>query len=115
MTTRFDCSYDRLQPTTWGTYLSWGNENRNAPLRASSPPGTPDGLVSNFELKSLDGTANPYLALAAIIAAGIDGLRRHLPLPEPVGKIIYTIRFFTFYFASTYVSKNMTLVSKSWS
>ncbi|KEH42130.1 putative glutamine synthetase [Medicago truncatula] len=77
-------SYDRLQPTTWGSYLLWGNENRAAPLRASSPPGTPDGLVSNFELKLLDGIANPYLALAATIAAGIDGLRQHLPLPEPV-------------------------------
>ena len=83
------CSYDRLQPNTWsGAYLCWGNENREAPLRAASPPGTPDGLVSNFEIKSFDGSANPYLGLAAIVAAGIDGLRRHLSLPEPVGKII---------------------------
>ncbi|KAL2323182.1 hypothetical protein Fmac_027561 [Flemingia macrophylla] len=78
-------SYDRLQPNTCsGAYLFWGNENKEAPLRASSPPGTPDGLVSNFEIKSFDGSANPYLGLAAILAAGIDGLRRHLPLPEPV-------------------------------
>ncbi|XP_020205025.1 protein fluG [Cajanus cajan] len=78
-------SYDRLQPNTWsGAYLFWGNENKEAPLRASSPPGTPNGLVSNFEIKSFDGSANPYLGLAAILAAGIDGLRRHLPLPEPV-------------------------------
>ncbi|KAJ1419453.1 Glutamine synthetase, catalytic domain [Sesbania bispinosa] len=78
-------SYDRLQPQTWsGAYLFWGNENKEAPLRASSPPGIPDGFVSNFEIKSFDGSANPYLGLAAIIAAGIDGLRRHLSLPEPV-------------------------------
>ncbi|TKY52995.1 fluG protein [Spatholobus suberectus] len=78
-------SYDRLQPNTWsGAYLFWGNENKEAPLRATSPPGTPDGLVSNFEMKSFDGAANPYLGLAAILAAGIDGLRRHLSLPEPV-------------------------------
>ncbi|ESW16388.1 hypothetical protein PHAVU_007G152500 [Phaseolus vulgaris] len=78
-------SYDRLQPNTWsGAYLFWGNENKEAPLRASSPPGTLDGLATNFEMKSFDGSANPYLGLAAIIAAGIDGLRRHLPLPEPV-------------------------------
>lgn len=57
-------------------------------MRASSPPGTPSGLVSNFEVKSFDGSANPYSGLAAIIAAGIDGLRRHLSLPEPVGKIV---------------------------
>ncbi|KAK2401154.1 type-1 glutamine synthetase [Trifolium repens] len=80
-------SYDRLQPNTWsGAYLFWGNENKEAPIRATSPPGTPGGLVSNFEVKSFDGTANPYLGLAAIIAAGIDGLRRHLSLPEPVDK-----------------------------
>lgn len=86
---KFLGSYDRLQPNTWsGAYLFWGNENKEAPLRASSPPGTPDGLMSNFEMKSFDGAANPYLGLAAILAAGIDGLRRHLPLPEPVGKII---------------------------
>ncbi|XP_052730962.1 protein fluG isoform X2 [Vigna angularis] len=78
-------SYDRLQPNTWsGAYLFWGNENKEAPLRASSPPGTLDGLATNFEMKSFDGSANPYLGLAAILAAGIDGLRRHLPLPEPV-------------------------------
>jgi glutamine synthetase len=87
VTTQFDCSYDRLQPTTWGSYLLWGKENRNAPLRSCSP-GTPDGSVSNFEFKPFDGTANPYLGLAATIAAGIDGLRRHLSLPEPIGKII---------------------------
>jgi len=95
ITAQFDCSYDRLQSDKWGAYLLWGNENREAPLRASSPPGTPSGLVSNFELKLLDGTANPYLALAATIAAGIDGLRRHLSLTEPVGKIIkilYTLK-----------------------
>ncbi|CAK8571476.1 unnamed protein product [Lathyrus sativus] len=77
-------SYERLQSTTWGTYLFWGNENKDAPLRASSSPGTPDGLKSNFEIKLMDGCANPYLGLSAIIAAGIDGLRRHLTLPEPV-------------------------------
>ncbi|KAE9590024.1 putative glutamine synthetase [Lupinus albus] len=78
-------SYDRLQPNTWsGAYLCWGNENREAPLRAASPPGTPYGQISNFEIKAFDGSANPHLGLAAIIAAGIDGLRRHLPLPEPV-------------------------------
>ncbi|XP_058771183.1 protein fluG-like [Vicia villosa] len=78
-------SYDRLQPNTWsGAYLFWGNENKEAPLRASSPPGTRSGFTSNFEIKSFDGSANPYLGLAAIVAAGIDGLRRHLSLPEPV-------------------------------
>ncbi|KAJ7972323.1 Glutamate-ammonia ligase-like protein [Quillaja saponaria] len=78
-------SYDRILPNTWsGAYQCWGRENREAPLRTACPPGVPDGLVSNFEIKSFDGCANPHLGLAAIVAAGIDGLRRHLSLPKPV-------------------------------
>ncbi|KAL5709751.1 glutamine synthetase [Ranunculus cassubicifolius] len=80
-------SYDRIQPNTWsGAYHCWGKENREAPLRTACPPGISDGLVSNFELKSFDGCANPHLGLASILAAGIDGLRRHLSLPEPIDK-----------------------------
>ncbi|XP_021289768.1 protein fluG [Herrania umbratica] len=78
-------SYDRIQPNTWsGAYQCWGKENREAPLRTACPPGIPNGFVSNFEIKSFDGCANPHLGLAAIIAAGIDGLRRHLHLPDPI-------------------------------
>ncbi|XP_010556518.1 PREDICTED: protein fluG isoform X2 [Tarenaya hassleriana] len=78
-------SYDRIQPNTWsGAFQCWGMENREAPIRTACPPGEPEGSVTNFEIKSFDGCANPHLGLAAIIAAGIDGLRRHLPLPEPI-------------------------------
>ncbi|KAK1662808.1 hypothetical protein QYE76_050967 [Lolium multiflorum] len=78
-------SYDRIQPNTWsGAYLCWGKENREAPLRTACPPGVPLDMVSNFEIKSFDGCANPHLGLAAIVAAGIDGLRRGLKLPEPI-------------------------------
>lgn len=80
-------SYDRLQPHMWsGAYLCWGQENKEAPLRTACPPGVPDGYVSNFEIKAIDGCANPYLALSSIIASGIDGLRRHLNLPEPINE-----------------------------
>ncbi|VAH03948.1 unnamed protein product [Triticum turgidum subsp. durum] len=79
-------SYDRIQPNTWsGAYLCWGKENREAPLRTACPPGVPLDMVSNFEIKSFDGCANPHLGLAAIVAAGIDGLRKGLKLPEPIG------------------------------
>lgn len=81
------CSYDRLQPNTWsGAFQCWGKENREAAIRTASPPGAPNGLVTNFEIKSFDGSANPHLGLAIIMAAGIDGLRRHLQLPSPIGK-----------------------------
>ncbi|KAI3995232.1 hypothetical protein MKX01_032034 [Papaver californicum] len=76
-------SYDRIQLITWsGAFHCWGTENREAPFRTACPPGIADGLVSNFELKSFDGCANPHLGLASLIASGIDGLRRHLSLPE---------------------------------
>ncbi|XP_073008335.1 protein fluG isoform X1 [Typha latifolia] len=78
-------SYDRIQPNTWsGAYHCWGKENREAPLRTACPPGVPLGLVSNFEIKSFDGCANPHMGLASVVAAGIDGLRRGLSLPEPI-------------------------------
>ncbi|KAL4340884.1 hypothetical protein GQ457_08G012100 [Hibiscus cannabinus] len=78
-------SYDRIQPNTWsGAYRCWGKENREAPIRTACPPGVPNGLVSNFEIKCFDGCANPHLGLVAIAAAGIDGLRNHLPLPAPI-------------------------------
>nr|KJB15107.1 hypothetical protein B456_002G160800 [Gossypium raimondii] len=80
-------SYDRIQPNTRsGAYQCWGNENREAPVRTACPPAVPNGFVSNFEIKPFDGCANPHLGLAAIVAAGIDGLRNHLPLPEPINE-----------------------------
>lgn len=91
----FVYSYNRIQPNTWsGAYQCWGKENREAPLRTACPPGIPLDLVSNFEIKSFDACANPHLGLAAIVAAGIDGLRRSLTLPEPTGTKFLIIFFF---------------------
>ena len=56
-----------------GTYVCWGTDNREAQIRlcnAFSPSSR------NFEIKCLDGTANPYLAVAAFISAGMDGVSR---------------------------------------
>ncbi|KAJ0255276.1 Nodulin/glutamine synthase-like protein [Hirschfeldia incana] len=78
-------SYDRIQPNTFsGAFQCWGKENREAAIRTASPPGAPDGLVTNFEIKACDGSTNPHLSLAIIMAAGIDGLRKHLQLPDPI-------------------------------
>lgn len=49
------------------------------------------GVVSNFEMKSFDGCANPHLGLASIVAAGIDGLRRNLTLPRPIGMTFISV------------------------
>ena len=78
-------SYVRLVPGHWsGAYVCWGNENREASLRLEGAGGLGAGRSANVEWKSVDGAANPYLALAALIAAGLDGLERGLELPPPV-------------------------------
>lgn len=68
-------SYLRLQPHHWaGAMHCWGMENREAALRfiAGATPATSGG--ANVEVKPVDGTANPYLAVGAILAAGLRGL-----------------------------------------
>jgi glutamine synthetase len=77
MTTPSTNSYRRLKPRCWsGAFRCWGADNREAAIRV---PTTPDGQGSqHIELKTVDGSANPYLALGAVVAAGLDGLRRGL-------------------------------------
>lgn len=78
-------SYQRLQPHRWsGPWACWGRENREAALRFVTGMVGSRGDAANLEVKSMDAAANPYLALGAIVAAGIDGLERDLTLPEPV-------------------------------
>ncbi len=78
-------SYARLTPSHWaGAYACWGNENREAALRFEGAGGADPAGSANVEWKSVDGAANPYLVLGAIIAAGLDGVRRHAALPAPV-------------------------------
>ncbi|WP_283753135.1 glutamine synthetase family protein [Roseofilum acuticapitatum] len=76
-------SYRRLQPHSWsGAFCCWGLDNKEAAIRViSNPEGTGS---SHFEFKTIDAAANPYLALGAIIAAGLDGIRNQLEPPEPV-------------------------------
>ncbi|MBD2260263.1 glutamine synthetase family protein [Pseudanabaena sp. FACHB-2040] len=76
-------SYRRLQPHFWsGAFRAWGYDNREAAIRVPSNPAPPS--PTHIELKTVDGAANPYLALGGAIAAGLDGLQQNLPLPEPI-------------------------------
>lgn len=77
-------SYARLQPHHWsGATLCWGQENREAALRfITGMIGTRD-RASNIEVKPVDGTCNPYLAMASILAAGAAGIADGLALPHP--------------------------------
>jgi len=76
-------SYRRIRPHFWaGAFRAWGHQNREAAVRVcKNKAGTE---ASRFEFKTADATANPYLALGAFIAAGLDGLHRNLTLPEEV-------------------------------
>lgn len=67
-----------------GAYQFWGIENREAPLRyvPSSPFVGTDR--ANVELKASDASGNPYLALAAVLAAGLAGIDDSAPLPPSV-------------------------------
>lgn len=83
VTTPSPNSYRRLQPQSWsGAYRCWGFDNREAALRVPSNFGPPS--PTHLELKTVDATANPYLALGSVIAAGLDGIRRQLEPGEPV-------------------------------
>ena len=75
-------SYLRLGPSRWtGVFGCWGLENREAPLRLiqGSRSTRPGG--ANVELKPVDASGNPYLAVGAAIAAGLAGIDAGLELP----------------------------------
>lgn len=78
-------SFRRLQPHTWASaYTVWGLDNREAALRVSSPFRGREEASFNLELKTADPSANPYLALAGLILAGLDGLERGTDPGDPV-------------------------------
>ncbi|WP_165970377.1 glutamine synthetase family protein [Actinomadura sp. 6K520] len=80
-------SYLRLIPSHWaGAFTCWGPENREAALRVVTGAEGERPAAANLEVKCLDAAANPYLVLAALLAAGHEGLggRRELPAPVDV-------------------------------
>lgn len=78
-------SLSRLRPGYFaGAYRFWGVENREAPLRYIPGSELLGADHANVELKVSDASANPYLALAAVIAAGIAGLRDGADPGEPI-------------------------------
>ncbi len=81
----------RRRPGYWaGAYRFWGVENREAALRLVPPSWMLGTEVTNVELKACDASANPYLALAVVIAAGLAGVQDGLDLPDPVQEDVGT-------------------------
>ena len=74
-------SYKRLVPGFEApAYIAWSATNRSALIRIPAAVGD----AVRMELRSPDPTANPYLALAAVLRAGLDGIKRQTPVPESV-------------------------------
>ncbi|KPV42894.1 glutamine synthetase family protein [Alicyclobacillus ferrooxydans] len=71
-------SYRRLNPRSWSSaYTAFGPDNREAAVRIASTFWGNEEKSMNMELKSSDSSANPYLALGATVAAGLDGIRNN--------------------------------------
>jgi glutamine synthetase len=78
-------SYQRLAPNLWSSaYTCWGPDNREASVRVPSPFRGRVEASTNIEVKAIDASANPYLALGALVAAGLDGIQRDLDPGEPL-------------------------------
>jgi glutamine synthetase len=77
-------SYKRFVERCWSScYVCWGPDNREATVRAASSFRGREEASLNLEYKPADPTCNPYLALAGVLCAGLDGLDRRLELGEP--------------------------------
>ena len=79
-------SYRRLGEYKAPRYITWSPENRSQLIRIPAAKGE----YQRIELRSPDPMANPYLAYALLIHAGLDGIRRNLRSPQPVNENLYT-------------------------
>ena len=81
-------SYKRLVPGYEAPcYLAWSTGNRSALVRIP----TPRGNSTRVELRSPDPACNPYLALAACLAAGLDGIEQQMTPPAPLTGNLYEV------------------------
>ena len=70
-------SYRRLQPHFWSSaFTAWGPDNREGAIRVPSKLMSDPSGSTNAELKPVDSSSNPYLALGGLLAAGLDGIKR---------------------------------------
>jgi len=80
-------SYKRLVPGYEApVYVAWSDRNRSALIRK---PAARIPAASRVEARFPDPSCNPYLAFAALLTAGMDGIERDLEAPDPVRENIY--------------------------
>lgn len=79
-------SYKRLVPGYEApTNIAWSPTNRSPLIRIPASR----GVGTRIEIRSVDPSSNPYLGLAAILAAGLDGIKNKLEAPDPVDDNLY--------------------------
>jgi len=81
-------SYKRLVPGYEApVYIAWSAQNRSPLIRIPAAR----GAATRVELRCPDPACNPYLALAVILSAGLDGIENKIQPPMPVNKNIYNM------------------------
>jgi len=81
-------SYKRLVPGYEAPcYVAWSARNRSPLIRIPASR----GLSTRVEVRSVDPAANPYLAMAVLLKAGLDGIKKKLTPPAPVDRNIYVM------------------------
>lgn len=81
-------SYKRLVPGYEApVYVAWSFRNRSPLVRVPAAR----GQKTRIELRSPDPSCNPYLALAVMLKAGLDGIKKKISPPDPVNRNIYTM------------------------
>jgi len=81
-------SYKRLVPGYEAPcYVAWSTSNRSPLIRIPASR----GLSTRVEVRSVDPAANPYLALAVLLKAGLDGVKNSINPPAPVDRNIYAM------------------------
>ena len=82
-------SYKRLVPGFEApVYITWARRNRSDLLRVPEyKPGKE--MATRVEYRAPDPACNPYLAFAAMLAAGLEGIEKEYPCPEPVEENVF--------------------------
>lgn len=81
-------SYKRLVPGYEAPcYVAWSAQNRSPLIRIPSSR----GVSTRVEVRSVDPAANPYLAMAVILKAGLDGIKNKISPPKAVDRNIYVM------------------------
>ncbi len=81
-------SYKRLVPGYEAPiYIAWSARNRSPLIRVPAARGT----ATRLELRNPDPSCNPYLALAAILMAGLDGIENRIMPPGPVNRNLFDL------------------------